>query len=485
MVFYGYELPKKNNEIRLKNVSTSIANANTRKLNNINQQDQTLSLKLDTLTSTSSTQTSLPSSTSTGSNTSPSRIANSPTITSTTSIPTIPVSVNPTVARPGAFDITELKNKIGSTTKGLKKGLTKAEAEFKNKINKVLEEKIAKIRDDKEAVDKLKIVVQKLLDQIIQEGITPREEEIAQEATQETIEEFMKNKQNESEAPTELSGETLSEVEKEVDTIILVKNEEEFSKWFIKNALLFNQNGSDKGFYTRIPFERNASAGVGGTNEFKVKSIRELLLKKNKNNTNIKKEYSQIFEKAYKLFLENELVYPKIIQNRNYKAGAGLIGGSLATGNYYNSHAPNFGNLYITNKSLKKNNLTISRPYSKTQLLSKKNITPLLKKMIFDIANTLEFDKQDYHNLQKDEKIIIEKIIRLQKDMKDVNINKLLEDDDSKIKKRIEILIGEVNAGNVSSLIKKELKDLLKKLYDNKAISYNKYQQSLKSINAI
>lgn len=105
--------------------------------------------------------------------------------------------------------------------------------------------------------------------------------------------------------------------------------------------------------------------------------------------------------------------------------------------------------------------------------------------MIFDIANTLEFDKQDYHNLQKDEKIIIEKIIRLQKDMKDVNINKLLEDDDSKIKKRIEILIGEVNAGNVSSLIKKELKDLLKKLYDNKAISYNKYQQSLKSINVI
>lgn len=464
MVFYGYELPKKNNEIRLKNVSTSIANANTRKLNNINQQDQTLSLNMDTLTS--STQTSLPSSIFTpavltkGLQKTDINEFNRQAIT--------PTSTNNTPATGRAPNlIDELKNKLKNPMFGLTRGLTKNEVKFKEKLLNELKEKIGYNKDD---VKMVKEIVDDFLNTLIQSGITPKEEEIVHLS----IDEFMKQNKNESEseAPTELTGISLENAEKEIGDLKNIETIEKFYNWFMKNQKTFSPEGAKRAVNTKIPYEYD-----GKNKKWITKTTLNFNPKYNSNKI--------ILDKAFNEFTKDKEGYANAVQGIHYKAGAGLIGGRIATGHYYNSHAPNFGNLYITNKSLKKNNLTISRPYSKTQLLSKKNITPLLKKMIFDIANTLEFDKQDYHNLQKDEKIIIEKIIRLQKDMKDVNINKLLEDDDSKIKKRIEILIGEVNAGNVSSLIKKELKDLLKKLYDNKAISYNKYQQSLKSINVI
>ena len=135
---------------------------------------------------------------------------------------------------------------------------------------------------------------------------------------------------------------------------------------------------------------------------------------------------------------------------------------------------PNFGNLYLSEKSLKKNTLTIYRPKSKLQLIARKNISPLLKKMILDIQNTLEFDKNDYNDLEADEKRIIERIIRLQQNMKDYNIKKLIDDDEVKIKKRLEILTSQINAGNNSKLVKDEMKYLIKQLLKNNAISYNK-----------
>ena len=69
-----------------------------------------------------------------------------------------------------------------------------------------------------------------------------------------------------------------------------------------------------------------------------------------------------------------------------------------------------------------------------------------------------------------DEKRVIERIIRSQKEMKNYNIQALIDKDDFTAKKRLDILVGQVNAGNNSKLIREEMKALLKKLYDNKAI---------------
>lgn len=162
----------------------------------------------------------------------------------------------------------------------------------------------------------------------------------------------------------------------------------------------------------------------------------------------------------------------------------GMSGSGLVQPNYM-KNAPNFGNLFLNERQLKVGNLSISTPFSKTYLLHKKNITPLLKKMIMDIANTLEFDIKEYQQLEGDEKRIIEKIIRAQKNMKEYNIKKLIDDDDYKMKKRFQILVGEVNAGNASEAVKSEMKQIVKALFDNRAIGLYKYRSSMKAIEQI
>lgn len=142
----------------------------------------------------------------------------------------------------------------------------------------------------------------------------------------------------------------------------------------------------------------------------------------------------------------------------------------------------NFGNLYLDQNALKKNKLVIRPVYTKNNIVSQGNISPILRKMIFDIKETLEFDKSDYYQLEGDEKRIIEKIIRFQKNMADVNIEKLIDKDILQMKKRLEILTNEINAGNLSSIITREMKAILKKLFELRDISYNKYTQSIKMI---
>ncbi len=193
--------------------------------------------------------------------------------------------------------------------------------------------------------------------------------------------------------------------------------------------------------------------------------------------------------KAYNYYKENPAQFYSQIETANKNEFSALFASGLKSGKvkspYYSNYEPNFGKLHLMENSLKKNQLTIYRPFSKITVASKTGISPLLKKMILDIQNTLEFEQKDYENLEGDEKRIIEIIIRSQKDMKNYNIQALIDQDDYKTKKRLEILVGQVNAGNNSKLIREEMKALLKKLYDNKAISLPKYRNSLNAIKAL
>jgi hypothetical protein len=181
------------------------------------------------------------------------------------------------------------------------------------------------------------------------------------------------------------------------------------------------------------------------------------------------------FKNAWPLFQENKKEYINKVNQELVKSfmshGAGLFKtkSSLAS-----KRAPNFGNLWLNEKSLKKNVLSIMRPYSNIYEITAKSISSLLKKMIIDIANTLEFDIKDYENLESSEKKIIERIINKQKQMKNYNIQTLIGDDINKSRKRLEILFGQINSGNDSSLVFAEAFDLLKSLFENGAISHTK-----------
>lgn len=193
-------------------------------------------------------------------------------------------------------------------------------------------------------------------------------------------------------------------------------------------------------------------------------------------------------KKLYETFKTDKMGFMNFLKNNVWQQfgseGTGLTGGKVKSP-YYSNYKPNFGNLHLMENSLKKNQLTIYRPYSKITVASKSGISPLLKKMILDIQNTLEFDERDYQNLEGDEKRVIERIIRSQKEMKNYNIQALIDKDDFTAKKRLDILVGQINAGNNSKLIREEMKALLKKLFNNKAISPAKYRTSLNAIKAL
>lgn len=446
MVYYGYELPRKNNDIRLKNLQIGINNAKKRELNNLYQQEQTLALNMENLGN--NTYSSSTSSTSNASNFNvQDQIAN---------------FLNPKSNLKN--ELIKYKDKKKENTVIAKDLLgeiiQKAETTGKNNFLDELTKKLASKSTNSKSTNS-ESTLNKFAE-LENKKFTKKESPFEAELKQKINE----KQETSSNAPTVLSDDDFNNLANKISSSLNkenIKDFNDFNKFFNDNPKLFDNLGGSKFVSTRIP--------IGDEKALSFNTY-------NKNDLRFKQLSYPLFQKDEKKFIEDLLKFNNIFST----TGGGLRGGNLVQGRYYNLWFPNFGNLHIQHKSLKKNHLVITQPYSKTQLLGKRNITPLLKKMIFDIANTLEFDKADYHNLQKDEKVIIEKIVRLQKDMKDVNIQKLLDDDDSKIKKRLEILVGEVNAGNVSSLIKKEMKELLKKLYDNKAISNNKYQSSLKAL---
>lgn len=248
-----------------------------------------------------------------------------------------------------------------------------------------------------------------------------------------------------------------------------IKNKEDFEK--------FNKE------LVGIKFGSLTSKKTGGTFYPIIDDFKKTKFSKLGSNTKPENLTKKI-DNAWELFRTSKQQYTEIF-DREVKQlyGTGLKGGYIRP--YYSDYRANFGNLYLSEKSLKKNNLTIYRPKSKLQVIAKKNISPLLKKMILDIQNTLEFDTDDYNNLEADEKRIIERIIRLEKEMKNYNIKKLIDDDEVKIKKRLEILTAQVNAGNNSALVREEMKHLVKQLLKNNAISQGKYKNLIKSIDAL
>ena len=66
--------------------------------------------------------------------------------------------------------------------------------------------------------------------------------------------------------------------------------------------------------------------------------------------------------------------------------------------------------------------------------------------------------------------------------MKNYNIKNLIGDDINKSRKRLDILFGEINSGNNSSLVFSEALDLLKSLFQNGAIAHTKYNNLRRSI---
>ena len=257
---------------------------------------------------------------------------------------------------------------------------------------------------------------------------------------------------------------------KEVDNTTLTEADRVALDKFIKAASVVDQmiNSKDKDEFVKIAMG-NKNLGI-------------VIPKMNGQTVAISaatKERS--IEDSFEKFMLNKEAWETSVYS-NIKGQYIQSASGLVVSNYSKKKTPNFGNLILNQNHLKKNILTLRKPYTTKVILKFEGMTPLLKRMIFDIANTLEFDVKDYYNLDSDEKRVIEKIIRFQKEMKDYNISKLIDEDEKKIRKRIDILIGEINAGNESTEIIKEIQSLLKKLRESGALSDSKFRIAMKSL---
>lgn len=430
MVFYGYKLPKKNNDIRMANLKIALQNDEIKLYNNINlikQNPANTPLLVE-----AKIESSLPKKEIIVPEPLNQRNYNTPITTPRTSI-------TPRILNNKLIDLQELRSKISSPNLGLKTS---------PKANLDIEEK-------RPAPITTSLSTQS------EQPISPTQSEIAS---------------NESEI---VESKKTTPNDKLIDTIMKLFNkalsEDNFNGFY--NTL--NANFNDLTNIKKRDKSGNRSTQAG---DFIIYKDGDTIKKASLTKQNFEKNN----KKAWDYFKEDPQAYFKHLETLKDFPNPSIVGSGLFEPKKSSaaSHSPNFGNLWLNEKLLKRNTLSIKRPYSNVFEITAKDISPLLKKMVIDIANTLEFDIKDYENLESDEKKIIERIINKQKDMKNYNIKTLIGDDINKRRKRLKILFAEVNNGNNSSIVLSEILDLLTQLYKDGGISVSKYnllKQNVKS----
>lgn len=149
------------------------------------------------------------------------------------------------------------------------------------------------------------------------------------------------------------------------------------------------------------------------------------------------------------------------------------------------NHEKNFGNYHLADCSFRKGNLLIYKPKTNSTLISHKNMSSKLTKIIQDIKNSKphSFKIEDYNELNNNEKKVVEHIINILRLDIPAKMERVLADENYKLKSRYEILIGELASGNFGKQLIKELKEVLQKMKTNKVITVTKYNNLIKTLN--
>ena len=133
---------------------------------------------------------------------------------------------------------------------------------------------------------------------------------------------------------------------------------------------------------------------------------------------------------------------------------------------------------------LNKGNLSIYKPNSNTIYIANKNCSPTLIKIVKTIKRSNSFLNNDYTELSRKEKLIVDKIINLLR-LDSTDIDKESDKVNYELKNRYAILIGELGAGNQSTLIIDEIKQVITDLYKNKALSLSKKKDIFRELRAL
>lgn len=172
-----------------------------------------------------------------------------------------------------------------------------------------------------------------------------------------------------------------------------------------------------------------------------------------------------------KPFLEKYL--PIVFRlNTSLLEGKGIKGKGMSAVN----GEKNFGAYHLSLPALRKGNLSIYRPKSNSVVVSRRNMSPILIKIINDIKSTMKFNLDDYDRLKVMEQKVVDHVINILRMDYPPKMKRALDEENWNLKQRYEILLSEINAGNGGYMVVNELKDILSKLKENKVINNRKYK---------
>ena len=180
-------------------------------------------------------------------------------------------------------------------------------------------------------------------------------------------------------------------------------------------------------------------------------------------------------KKAYDKHLYNEEKVDKGFMSRKIKLGKGI---SIPKDE---PKFKEFGKFIINYRQLMEDNVLNLRYPSMGNIPSIKpvNVDENYKEFIIDVLENGKVNKRHYQTLTETEKQHFSKIARMAKVLDVIGFKPDTDGQEDKDMKRLEILLGEVNAGNDNEKILKECKMLIKKYVANGRIDKNKGLQLL------
>lgn len=152
---------------------------------------------------------------------------------------------------------------------------------------------------------------------------------------------------------------------------------------------------------------------------------------------------------------------------------------------YRSSKNPNSvakGQLYLMQPQLIRGHI---RLYNKSgrPVVSRSNVSPAFQKIASDIVERNAFEADDYKNLDPKETADANMFIQSTMPIQPRNINRLANADTIwKMKKRYEVLVGEMAAGNDGKIVRDEMVDILKNLIRMHAMGESKGRDLIKAL---
>ncbi len=141
------------------------------------------------------------------------------------------------------------------------------------------------------------------------------------------------------------------------------------------------------------------------------------------------------------------------------------------------------GMIYVMGPSLLKGDL---RVYAKSgrPIMSISKISPAFQRIVRDVIDRNTFDPQDFSAIEPSESADVNQFITISKPISPSGVDRLANADMVwKLKKRYEVLVGQLSAGNDGLIVRREMEDILRSLMRVYAINPVKAKGLIKALN--